>query len=326
MTRPSEHDLIARYFAPFAGEGALSLKDDAALISPRAGHDLVLTTDALVAGIHFFPDDPPGSIAAKSLRVNLSDLAAKGADPIGFLLALALPSDWTEEWLEAFASGLGEAARQAGCPLLGGDTVRAAGGLTITITAIGEVPQGQMVRRTTARSGDRICVTGTIGDAALGLALRGNPDWGAALSTEARDFLSDRYLHPRPRNIIAASLRDHAHSAMDVSDGLAGDLAKLVGTAGLGAAVEADRVPLSSAARTAAASDPNLLDLILTGGDDYEVLCTVGEERLASFLRSANRAGVPVSIIGMVTEDSGPPVFRRAGGERRYHAGSFSHF
>jgi thiamine-monophosphate kinase len=326
MTRPSEHDLIARYFAPVAGEGGLSLKDDAALISPRPGYDLVLTVDALVAGVHFFPDDPAGSIAVKSLGVNLSDLAAKGADPVGFLLALALPSNWTEEWLEAFASKLGAVARTARCPLLGGDTVRAASGLTISITAIGEVPKGQMVRRTTARPGDRICVTGTIGDAALGLALRGNPDWSSALSAEARHFLADRYLHPQPRNAVAASLRDHAHAAMDVSDGLAGDLAKLVGTAGLGAVIETDLVPLSPAARAALARDPSLLDAILTGGDDYEVLCTVAEEELALFLRSSDRAGVSVSVIGTVTEDPSPPVFRQAGGEQRYGVGSFSHF
>jgi thiamine-monophosphate kinase len=326
MTRPSEHDLIARYFAPVAGEGGLSLKDDAALISPRPGYDLVITADALVAGVHFCPDDPAGSIAAKSLGVNLSDLAAKGADPVGFLLALALPSNWTEEWLEAFASNLGAVARMAGCPLLGGDTVRAASGLTISITALGEVPKGQMVRRTTARPGDRICVTGTIGDAALGLALRSNPDWSSALSAEARHFLEDRYLHPQPRNAVAASLRDHAHAAMDVSDGLVGDLAKLVGTADLGAVVETDSVPLSPAARAALARDPGLFDAILTGGDDYEVLCTVAEEKLASFLQSSDRAGVSVSVIGTVTEDPSPPVFRQAGEERRYGVGSFSHF
>jgi thiamine-monophosphate kinase len=304
----------------------MGLKDDAALLRPRAGHDLVLTTDALAAEIHFFPYDPPESIARKSLGVNLSDLAAKGADPVGFLMTLALPADWTEGWLEAFASGLGQASRSSKCPLLGGDTVRASRGLTISITAIGEVPEGRMVRRTTAQPGDRICVTGTIGDAALGLALRRNPEWSAALTAEARRFLDDRYLHPQPRNAISAILRDHAHSAMYVSDGLAGDLAKLVGAAGLGATVDADLVPLSLEAKAAAASNPDLLDVILTGGDDYEVLCTVGEENLAPFLQSAKYVGVPVSVIGTVTHEPGTPVFRWAGAERRYRSGSFSHF
>jgi thiamine-monophosphate kinase len=171
MTRPGEDELIARYFGPLAGPGALELKDDTALITPVPGHDLVLTADAIVAGVHFLPDDPPDSIGRKALGVNLSDLAAKGADPLGFVLTLALPPDWTETWVAGFAAGLGGMARELGCPLLGGDTVRTPGPLSISVTAFGTVPEGRMVRRTTARPGDAICVTGTIGDAALGLAL-----------------------------------------------------------------------------------------------------------------------------------------------------------
>src|SRR5215210_1871972 len=170
--RPTEDELIDRYFAPLAGEGGLGLKDDAALLKPLAGHELVLTVDAVVAGVHFFPDDPPDAIAVKALGVNISDLAAKGAAPAGFLLALALPDDWSETWLAAFADGLGKAAQAFACPLLGGDTVRANGALSLSITAVGQVPAGRIVRRGAAQAGDRICVTGTIGDAALGLALR----------------------------------------------------------------------------------------------------------------------------------------------------------
>src|SRR4051794_39485067 len=164
MARLSEDDLIARFFAPLAGEGALALADDAAVLAPTPGHDLVLTVDAIVAGVHFLPDDPPSSVARKVLAVNLSDLAAKGAVPHGFLLTLALPQDWTEAWLAGFAAGLGQAARDYGCALLGGDTVRATSGAWISIAAFGEVPAGTAVRRTTARTGDRLCVTGTIGD------------------------------------------------------------------------------------------------------------------------------------------------------------------
>src|SRR5690606_28869615 len=156
----------------------------------------------------------------------------------GFLLSLALSGSWTEEWLAAFAAGLGQASRDFGCPLLGGDTVRAAGALTLSVTAIGEVPAGRMVRRTTAREGDRICVTGTIGDAALGLALRKSPAWGAALAPEDKAFLADRYLHPKPRHRLAAALRTHGRAAMDVSDGLAGDLAKMMRLGGVSAIVE----------------------------------------------------------------------------------------
>src|SRR4051794_22758949 len=243
-SRPSEDELIARFFAPLASEGGLGLKDDAALLRPAAGHDLVLTVDALVAGVHFFPDDPPDAIAAKALGVNISDLAAKGASPAGFLLALALPDDWSEAWLAAFAEGLGEAARAFACPLLGGDTVRANGPLSLSVTAVGQTPAGRMVRRTAARDGDRLCVTGRIGDAALGLGLRrgeGAP-WAASLGETERAFLLDRYLRPRPRLALAPALRDHARAAMDVSDGLAGDLAKMMRASGVSAVVDLGRV------------------------------------------------------------------------------------
>ena len=171
--RPGEDELIARYFAPIAGEGALGLKDDAAVLRPRPGHDLVVTVDAVVAGVHFLADDPAGSVARKALGVNLSDLAAKGAAPVGFVLTLTLPPDWSEAWLAAFCEGLGAAARASGCALLGGDTVRGPG-IAISLTAFGEVPAGRMVPRTTARPGEVLCVSGTIGDAALGLAIRGS--------------------------------------------------------------------------------------------------------------------------------------------------------
>lgn len=324
--RPNEDGLIARFFAPLAGEGALGLKDDAACFSPKPGHDLVLTTDALVETVHFLPDDPPGSIARKALGVNVSDLAAKGADPAGFLLSLALPETWTEEWLSAFAAGLGEAARDFGCPLLGGDTVKARGALTLSVTALGEVPAGRMVRRTNAQAGDIICVTGTIGDGALGLKLRKAPAWADALSVEEKAHLADRYLHPQPRHRLAHVLREYAHAAMDVSDGLAGDLAKMMRVSGVSARVEADRVPFSPAVRKAVAVEPDLYDLAVTGGDDYEILCTVAEKDLDSFLKEADSEGVVVSAIGRVVQGHVSPVFRMRDSERRFDAGAFSHF
>src|SRR6476620_575844 len=188
--RLGEADLIARYFAPLAGPAGLGLRDDAALMRPPPGEDLVLTTDALVAGVHFFADDPPGAIARKALRVNLSDLAAKGANPAGFLLSLALPTDWQQDWLTKFADALSEDARRFACPLLGGDTIRSPGDLFISITALGTVPCGKMVPRTGARAGDRIFVSGTIGDAAAGLMLR-RAEWDKPLDARARDFLID---------------------------------------------------------------------------------------------------------------------------------------
>lgn len=326
MIRPSEDSLIARYFAPLAAAGGLGLRDDAACLSPSPGHDLVLTCDAVVERVHFLPEDPPGSVARKALAVNVSDLAAKGADPAGFLLALALPEHWTEDWLAAFARGLGEAAGDFGCPLLGGDTVRANGALTLSVTAVGQVPAGQMVPRTSAQPGDVLCVTGTIGDAALGLALRFGPAWADALGSDERAFLADRYLHPRPRIPLARALRENARAAMDVSDGLAGDLAKMMLVSGATAQVEVRSVPVSAAAAAALDRDPALIDRILTGGDDYEVLCAVPEEKVAALQREAQNAGVPLAVIGRVLAGSGRPGFRFDGGVKSYETGSFSHF
>ena len=192
--RLGEADLIARYFAPLAGPAGLGLRDDAALMRSAPGEDLVLTTDALVAGVHFFADDPPGAIARKALRVNLSDLAAKGARPLGFLLTLALPSGWREDWLAAFAEGLAADVFAFKCPLIGGDTVATPGPLTLSVTAIGSVAQGRMPRRTGVKPGDRLYVTGTIGDAAIGLKIRQGR--GPDLPQADKAFLLERYLTP----------------------------------------------------------------------------------------------------------------------------------
>jgi thiamine-monophosphate kinase len=260
------------------------------------------------------------------LGVNVSDLAAKGADPAGFLLSLALPETWTEEWLAEFAAGLAEASADFGCPLLGGDTVKAKGALTLSVTAVGEVPAGRMVRRTSAQAGDVICVTGTIGDAALGLRLRKAPVWAKSLSPEEKAHLADRYLHPQPRHRLAGALRTHAHAAMDISDGLAGDLAKMMRVSGVSAVIEAAEIPLSPAVRRAVTVDPQLFDLAVTGGDDYEILCTVPEKKLDSFMKAADSIGIMISAIGRVVAGRENPVFRMHGSERRYDAGSYSHF
>jgi thiamine-monophosphate kinase len=324
--RPSEDSLIARYFAPIAGEGGLGLKDDAACLTPKPGHDLVLTTDALVETVHFLPEDSPASIARKALGVNVSDLAAKGADPAGFLLTLALPETWTEAWLSEFAAGLGEAARDFGCPLLGGDTVKAKGALTLSVTALGQVPTGRMVRRTTAKEGDIVCVSGTIGDAALGLILRRDPAWAVNLSPDEKAHLADRYLHPQPRYRLAKALRDYAYAAMDVSDGLAGDLAKMMRASGTSAVVDLDKVPLSLAVQKAIGADSTLLDAAVTGGDDYEILCTVPQKNLDMLIEQADSVGIPLSAIGRVVAGHDLPVFRMQDRERHYDAGSYSHF
>ncbi|NNM73301.1 thiamine-phosphate kinase [Enterovirga aerilata] len=333
MPRPGEDELIARYFAPLAGPGALALKDDAALLAPPPGHDLVLTADAIVAGVHFLPDDPPGAIGRKALGVNLSDLAAKGADPLGFLLTLALPADWTEAWLAGFCSGLGGMARELACPLLGGDTVRTSGPLSISVTALGAVPAGRMVRRTAAAPGQAICVTGTIGDAALGLALARaeagldpEPGWAQALSAAERAFLLDRYRNPQPRTALAASLRRHAKAAMDVSDGLAGDLAKMLRASGVSGTLALDRVPLSPAAQAALAATPDLLPGLVSGGDDYEILLTAAPDGLDALAREAAALGIGFAVLGEVRSGPEPLAILRNGAPYPLSAGSFQHF
>ena len=325
-----EDRLIARYFRPLATHpGAFGLLDDAATITPPPGSDVVLKADAVVGGVHFFPDDPPDLIAKKALRVNLSDLAAKGAGPAGFLLSLALPQTLGGDWLEAFARGLGEDAEAYRCPLMGGDTDRTPGPVTISIAAFGIVPCGTMVRRSGARPGDLVVVTGSIGDAALGLLVRRDPDTATRwqLAHRQRDHLIERYLLPRPRNAIAGALRQYATAAMDVSDGLVGDLGKLCVASGMTADIEVARVPLSDAARQAVANDPSLIDTALTGGDDYEVVATVPAGAGDALMAAAEAAGVALTQIGIIR--SGRPGVRfldHAGKPMLFNKPSFSHF
>jgi len=326
----AEDRLIARYFRPLATHpGAFGLIDDAAALTPPAGCDLVLKTDAIVGGVHFFPDDPPDTIAQKALRVNLSDLAAKGAQPAGFLLSLMLPEGIDDGWLEAFARGLKADADTYGCPLFGGDTDRTPGPVTISIAAFGTVPQGTMVRRAGARAGDKIVVSGSIGDAALGLLLRRDP--GAAerwrLAPPEGEHLVSRYLLPQPRNELAGALRRHASAAMDVSDGLVGDLNKLCAASDAAARIEAAHVPLSDAARTALAAEPALIETILTGGDDYEIVAAVPARAVAELQAQASAAGVTFTVIGdVVVGPTHAEFFTREGKPLLFKTTSFSHF
>ncbi|MGO9675218.1 MAG: thiamine-phosphate kinase [Methylocella sp.] len=327
----SEDALIATFFAPLAGEGGLGLRDDAALLQPPPGRELVLTKDLLVAGVHFFDDDPPAAIARKALRVNLSDLAAKAAEPVGFLLGLALPADWTAQWLESFAAGLGEDAADYRCPLLGGDTVKTPGPLTISVTAIGAVDVHKMVRRDGVKAGDQIYVSGTVGDAALGLKLRrgasGDQDWIGVLSEADAAFLLDRYLLPQPRLTLRGALADYADAAMDVSDGLAGDLGKMLRLAGMTAKIELGRIPLSGAAQRALQTAPRLIEAICAGGDDYEILCAAPPAKAASFEAAATAAGIRISRLAGAAPGNAAPAFIDADGEAIHLARtSFQHF
>ncbi len=325
-----EDRLIARYFRPLATDpGALGLRDDAATLTPPPGSDVVLKTDAIVGGVHFFTDDAPDLIAKKALRVNLSDLAAKGAAPAGFLLSLALPKTVGEDWLAAFARGLGEDARTYQCPLFGGDTVRTPGPVTISIAAFGLLPTGTMVRRSGAQPGDLVVVTGTIGDAALGLLVRRDAETATRwrLDQRQRDHLVERYLLPQPRNALAEALRLHASAGMDVSDGLVGDFDKLCAVSNVGADIEVARVPLSDAARQAIAGDPSLLETALTGGDDYEVVATVPPGARDALMTAAAAAGVPLMEIGRIRGDRlGVDFLDQAGKPMLFKRPSFSHF
>jgi len=284
-TLPPEFDLIARYFRPLAGEGSLGLADDAAVFMPPPGRELVISADAMVGGVHFLPDDPPETLGRKLLRVNLSDLAAMGATPLGYVLTVSVPADTASHWFEAFAAGLALDQAAFGIALLGGDTTRTPGPVSLSATVIGHVAPGQALRRHGARPGDSLWVTGTIGDGALGLlALRGeiaDPD----------GFLAARYHLPRPR--IGLRVAGIVSAAMDVSDGLVQDCGHLCQASDVAATIELGRVPFSAQARQAA-----MPHLCVTGGDDYELLLAVPPAQEARLLAECGRAGVPVTRIG----------------------------
>jgi len=325
----AEDRLIAHYFAPLATHpGALGLSDDAAFVKPPPGCEIVLKTDAIIGGVHFFADDDARDVAKKALRVNLSDLAAKGAKPLGFLVSLALPKETGGDWLAGFAQGLREDAEAYGCPLFGGDTDRTPGPITISIAMLGSVPEGAMVRRAGAKPGDRVFVSGTIGDAALGLVLRKDTRLGAKwkLSDTQRNHLMSRYLLPQPRNALAEAVRMHATAAMDVSDGLAGDFAKLCRVSKVTAEIAAARVPLSDAAQAAVAADPAMLETALTGGDDFEIVCAVPAAKAAGFRAAAQAAKVAVTEIGVIEAGEGVRFVDSAGHALAFKRASFSHF
>ena len=298
---PGEFALIAKYFAPLSSgfAGAFGLQDDAAVISPAANQDLVVKTDAIVAGVHFHANDPADLIARKALRVNLSDLAGKGAVAQAYMLDLILPKTTTPDWLSAFADGLAADQRQFGVHLIGGDTNATPGPLTLAVTVFGEVPTGRMLRRDGANPGDEIFVTGTIGDAALGLkTLRGEL---SGLPVEESSFLVQRYHLPQPRSGIGPMLLDIATATIDVSDGLIADLGHICETSGLQAILRSQDVPVSPAARLVLTRDADTISTIMSGGDDYEILFTApgtAREAIADISRST---GVAITPIGQMT-------------------------
>jgi thiamine-monophosphate kinase len=306
-----EFERIARFFAPLAGPGALGLRDDAALIDGPPGRQLVLTVDAIVAGVDYLPDDPPDLVARKLLRVNLSDLAAKGATPLGYLLTTVLPAECGEGWLADFSAGLAADQAEFAIVLLGGDTSGTPGPATLSVTAIGTVAAGQAILRRGALPGDLVYVSGTIGDAALGLrALRGDL---AGLDDGARTFLADRYHLPRPRLALGQGLVGIAHAMVDVSDGLVADLGHICAVSGVAALIEAGCVPLSPAAQAALTGDPGLLSLVLAGGDDYELVFAASPAAEPAIAALARALALPIARIGRIAAGSGVQVVDETG-------------
>lgn len=324
--RAGEFELIARHFAPLADgfAGALGLKDDAAWLGAESGQDWVVTSDALVEGVHFLPDDPPDLVARKALRVNLSDLAAKGATAKVYLLDAALPESLDEIWLAQFASGLAADQAVFAVHLIGGDTTSTPGPLTLAITAMGLVPTGKMLRRSQARIGDDVYVSGTIGDAALGLLVR-RGELGS-LEVADRDWLAGRYRLPAPRTALGPRLVGLANAAIDVSDGLVADLGHVCETSGVGATIEEVHVPLSPAAANALAREPALLDRVLTGGDDYEILFTAPPAAADALKALASALDLRLTRIGAICEGQGVTVRRRDGETRQLARGGWQHF
>ena len=324
MSLPGEFELIRRYFAPLAGPGSLSLADDAAILQPRRGWSMVATADTVIAGIHFLPDDPPDLVARKALRVNLSDLAAMGAEPLGYLLVTALPSATDEAWVARFAAGLAQDQAEFAIGLLGGDSAATPGPLSITITALGQVESERALLRSGASPGDQVYVSGTVGDGAFGLKIARGA--GAGLEPPAREFLLDRYRLPRPRLRLGRRLIGLATAALDVSDGLAGDLGHICAASKVGAAIEAVRLPLSPAARTLIEAGEASLAEALTGGDDYELLFTAPAKAEPALARIAAGLDLPLTRLGAIRAEPGLDVLDESGHLLTLGSGGYRHF
>jgi thiamine-monophosphate kinase len=324
-----EFEIIARYFAPLATDSAaLGLRDDAAVLVVTEGYELVASCDTLIEGVHFLANDPPDTLGYKALAVNLSDLAAKGARGHAYLLALAVKRGTDPAWFEGFAAGLRELQEATKISLVGGDTTATPGPATITITALGLVTHGHAVLRHGAKPGDRLYVSGTIGDSCLGLRLLQEPALAKAwrLDDEDTAYLIGRYRQPRPRMELIIPLRNFAQGAIDVSDGLAADVEKLAQASHVGAVIEADKVPLSSAAGKALAREPGMLAAMLTGGDDYEIVAAVPETSVKAFETEANNKTVPVTAFGRLEQGSGVKMIGPDGAPLKLARKGFTHF
>ena len=305
-----EEAIIQGFLAPLAVgyPGAFGLRDDCAAITPTPGHDLIVKTDPIAEGVHFSADDRPEDIGWKALAVNVSDLAAKGATPRAYLMALSFPEAPSSDWMQRFAHGLGEAQAAFGMYLIGGDTDRRPGPITVSITVFGEVPTGAMVQRGSAKAGDLVYVSSTLGSAAIGLAVRRDPGLAAAwgLDDAERAEVLGRLYRPEPRLQLAGPLRAYASAAMDLSDGLAKDLDRMCRASGCGALVRLADMPMSPGVARVVAADPARWTAVVASGDDYEMLATVPPADATAFERAV-RAAAPrlsMSCIGAMVAGS----------------------
>lgn len=317
---PTEFELIARHFtrpARAGGSVLLGVGDDCALLAPPAGEALAVSTDMLVEGRHFFPGADPEALGHKALAVNLSDLAAMGARPLAFTLALALPAA-DENWLAPFSRGLLALADAHGIPLVGGDTTR--GPLNLCITVFGSVVSGDALRRDGAQPEDEIWVSGELGDARLAVEVL----YGRLAIDPLPDAAAARLHRPQPRLALGLALRGIASAALDVSDGLLGDLAHILERSGVGAMVDAEAVPVGSVLR---AQPPRMqLAFALNGGDDYELCFTAPRERHDAVLDAARRTGVTVTRIGHIVREPGLHLVDAGGRAMSLPSRSFDHF
>ena len=314
----SEFDLIAKYFTRPAVKADLGVGDDCALLRQTTGMQTAISTDMLVSGTHFFPDTDPEQLGHKTLAVNLSDLAAMGATPTACTLAIAMQEP-NEPWIAAFAKGILALADQHQCELIGGDTTR--GPLNICITVFGQIPTGQALRRDGAKAGDDIWISGTIGDARLALA-----HMRQELTLPDKQFhqVLPRMQKPTPRVELGIALRNIAHAALDLSDGLLGDLTHILDASHVGASLNTDDFPISSILQQQ--NEKWRLQCTLGGGDDYELCFTAPPEKRKQVQEAAKQAGVPVTRVGSIEPQSGIRLFNSAGPMNHTGIRSFDHF
>ncbi len=311
-----EFELIDKYFAPLSGKGAFALQDDVALIGTKLAHDLVVSKDAIIESVHFFSEDSAFDVARKLLRVNLSDLAAKGAIAYGYMLGLMVPAGIEESWIANFARGLAVDQQQFNIQLLGGDSCCGSRDICLTATIFGHVADGKILRRNGAAVGDLIYVSGTIGDARLGLDCRLHGVHGEGDVADFQEYLQQRYLLPQPRLELGQKLVNVASACVDISDGLLADAAHIAACSSVGMAIELEQIPLSNAAAAVVAKYPKqyyeIMHKLLSGGDDYELLFTVPAEYESKVLDIARICDVQISKIGIVDNECGVRVYSQS--------------